>query len=179
VPTNAPGKRIDASVPATACEGLDGCLRKSGRENASALSVGRAISDFADIEERVRKANTAFAQLRPGEGGRFAAWIDVEVRCRAKGHFLAAVYSTREGALFVSSTEHVPKRDELSRKQGRRRRAWTPTVDVIDFLPDEDDVHPDLIVRCRCGTHDPVARREVLKALAKARQTRTVEQLFV
>jgi hypothetical protein len=130
------------------------------------------VSEFADKEERVRRANTAFT----GELDEDA--VLVTIRCR-KRHVLAKVYSTPQGALFVSTTKHAPSEAELARKRGRLRRAWTATLDIIDFLPDEDDVHPKLFVRCRCGNREPVARKDVLAALHRARSTGRTETLFL
>lgn len=49
------------------------------------------------------------------------------------------------------------------------RRRWQPVVDVLDYKLREDDEHPSLVMRCRCGTRPPADRAEVA-ALAEAAQ---------
>lgn len=123
--------------------------------------------EFWQKEALHRRTNEAANPLEQrGRSRQLKGRVLVEVRCLKKGHLLACVYETPEGALFYSTASHAQPGTRIS------RRSWTPTRDLIDVLPEHPSAHPALHVNCRCGKHDPIDRGRLMLDVHKARDTK-------
>jgi hypothetical protein len=48
------------------------------------------------------------------------------------------------------------------------QRRWAPLVDLLDYEVDDDDLHADLVTRCRCGSRPAADRRQLMDAARAA-----------
>lgn len=59
------------------------------------------------------------------------------------------------------------------------QRQWAPVVDLLDYDVDDDDVHADLVTRCRCGTRPAADRRQLIEAAQAALNDGRTRRVFL